>query len=715
MLETKSAPETSVSAKVLHKKLAKVDEMLVELAKGSKKYEKVLKKRHEYVHKLEVLEKQTQYHHHSEEMDEKLVSLSPPMEDNGTHQESLYEGGGEEEVYDEEDFEQSSDDEIDHVSQLFEIVDLDSDKESHDGDSRSEETTSERSKNSNNSDIVEQETQDDSGTLNCSSTHTAFTVGVDMVSNDQDEDKDRRLDILHRKVAKAEQMIMDLMVDKGDSAKEAKLYKKLTKKRQQYLDELYALEEDESSSTSDEENGAPVVTQDEYENDEGLAQQGDARYSVNSREKNQDVSEPNESVDKDSGTEDSGHIVSDVGRTRSSAKNQDDSDSQTSHEEHGSASSTRSGSGDDSFEVASNEGTDESEPSPHDSDENGSSGDASSPHTDDAIRLIAAEAESSVQVPTKVQEATNGTEQRKQKESSREFLDRRSLPEPYSENTKKILRELETIEGRHKKLEKSLVQNGIPVSEDIPYEVAKDKISEITDSMRELASADMDPYAMETKYNFLEEQLAKYSTALMLTDEYAEEQKRIEDDWEDSIESDNLAALQKIWSHMPVNVKSMTEDELSSAASPNGKTLPKPFARKFKRTNVLQLLRVNPDDIEKMHPSLLDGLRTTGLTLTERRAIHEHLRDTGDRWQNKMQDPSCGKKYQWFQNLKLKFKEMLNAYTTHVEKYGPPGNHPFANRNDPNGGGCAMLGNQCPLKADAVIDYSEDYGYPQET
>jgi hypothetical protein len=301
-----------------------------------------------------------------------------------------------------------------------------------------------------------------------------------------------------------------------------------------------------------------------------------------------------------------------------------------------------------------------------------------------------------------------------QQEASSDFLDRRALQEPFSDNTKKILRELENMENRHKKLEKSLVQNGIPVSEDIPYEVAKDKIAEISDSMRELASAEMDPYATEKKYNYLEEQLAKYTTAMMLTDEYAEEQKRIDQEWEDFIEADNIVALKKIWSHMPVNVKSMTEDDLSSTPSPNGKTLPISFARKFKRTNVLQLLRVNPNEIEKMHPSLLEGIRTTGLTLTERKAIHEHLRDVGDRWQDKIQDPSCEKKFQWFQNLKMKFQEVLNAYTSHVEKYGPPGNHPYAQRNNPGAGGCPMLGNQCPLKADAVLDYSDDYGYPQE-
>lgn len=290
-----------------------------------------------------------------------------------------------------------------------------------------------------------------------------------------------------------------------------------------------------------------------------------------------------------------------------------------------------------------------------------------------------------------------------QHEASKDFLDRRELSEPFSDNTKKILRELENMESRQKRLEKSLTQNGIPIIEEIPYEVAKDKIAEISDSMKELASSDIDPFQMEKKYFLLEEQLSKYTTALMLTDEYAEEQKRLELEWEDTIESDNVMAIRKLRSHMPVTIRSMTEDELADTLTPNGKTLPKALARKFKRTNILQLIRVNPDDIEKMHPSLLEGIRTTGLTLTERRAIHEHLRDVAVRWQERQSDPSAEKKFQWFHGLKAKFKESLDAYTRHVEQYGPVGNHK-----------CTMIGLQCPLKADAATDYSGEYGFTPE-
>ena len=54
----------------------------------------------------------------------------------------------------------------------------------------------------------------------------------------------------------------------------------------------------------------------------------------------------------------------------------------------------------------------------------------------------------------------------------------------------------------------------------------------------------------------------------------------------------------------------------------------------------------------------------------------------------------------------------MQKYDDHVKQYGPPGNHPYASRKDPSAGGCPLLGNQCPVKADLALDYSGDYGYP---
>ena len=287
--------------------------------------------------------------------------------------------------------------------------------------------------------------------------------------------------------------------------------------------------------------------------------------------------------------------------------------------------------------------------------------------------------------PPKEEGAKDSTSEQKS-EASKAFLDRRTLPQPLSSNSNKILRELEANEVRQKKLERSLIQNGISIIEEIPYEVAREKIAEITESMKSLVERGLD-YSAEKEYFRLEEQLSKFTTALMLTDEYAVEVRRMEQQWEESIQADNIAAIQKIRSHMPVNIRHLTEDQLVTTPTPNGKTLPRPIARKFKRTNILQLLRVDPNDIEMMHPSLLEGMRTTSLTLTERRALHEHLKDVVERWTGKRADPSIEKKWQWYQTLKLKFKETLSSYSR---------------------------GDQWTLKAEAAVDYGEDYGYTKE-
>ena len=262
-----------------------------------------------------------------------------------------------------------------------------------------------------------------------------------------------------------------------------------------------------------------------------------------------------------------------------------------------------------------------------------------------------------------------------------------------------------------------MAKNGISVSEDIPYEVAKEKVEEVAAKMRALAEGGLQDFAAEKEYFKLEEEMVKYSTALMLTDEYAEEQLALQQKWEDEIESDNVRALHQLRRHMPVNVRAMTEEELTTKPTPNGKKLPKDIVKKFKRTNVLQLLRVDPDDLEKMHPSLIEGVRTTGLILTERRALHEHLKDVGKKWQQMAADKNVERKWMWHQSLTSKFKEMLNAYEKHVKEYGPPGNHPYKKRNDPPGSsssGCPMIGNQCPVKANSTISYDDDYGFTIE-
>jgi hypothetical protein len=217
---------------------------------------------------------------------------------------------------------------------------------------------------------------------------------------------------------------------------------------------------------------------------------------------------------------------------------------------------------------------------------------------------------------------------------------------------------------------------------------------------------------LESEFGKLSQELDKYNNAMMLTKEWVHEQEEKERQWEASISPANYEALQKIWRHMPVNIRDLSEAVLTSAPTPNGKVLPMAMAKKFKRTNVLMLLRLDPADIEPMHPSSLDSMRTTGLTLTERRAIHEHLKDIAPKWQSMSSDKMSERKWMWHASLKGKFKEELDKFDCHVEQYGPPENHPYAKRNDPSAGGCPLLGNQCPVRADLATDYNGDYGFP---
>jgi hypothetical protein len=45
----------------------------------------------------------------------------------------------------------------------------------------------------------------------------------------------------------------------------------------------------------------------------------------------------------------------------------------------------------------------------------------------------------------------------------------------------------------------------------------------------------------------------------VLTDEWAEEQQVLEQQWDDSIKGDNMEALQKVRRHMHVSIRNMSE------------------------------------------------------------------------------------------------------------------------------------------------------------
>ena len=213
----------------------------------------------------------------------------------------------------------------------------------------------------------------------------------------------------------------------------------------------------------------------------------------------------------------------------------------------------------------------------------------------------------------------------------------------------------------------------------------------------------------EKKQSSLEAQLKELG--VVLEEIKTEEEEQIYQEWEYRHEADNLAALTRIRRHMAVNIKSATEAQLSAETTPNGKVLPKRFARKFKATNVLQLIRMDPCDIEQMNPATLENLCIDGLTLTEARALHAHLRLVGEYWKQTRNNDLDERRYMWFTLMKQNFKDALEEYEKHAKEYGPPGNHPYSTRATPFGG-CPLIGKQCPLKADKLLEYNFDYGYP---
>jgi hypothetical protein len=286
-----------------------------------------------------------------------------------------------------------------------------------------------------------------------------------------------------------------------------------------------------------------------------------------------------------------------------------------------------------------------------------------------------------------------------------------------SGDVEELLTKLREAEKRQKKLEKQLAQSGIAIAEDIDYAECQEKVLTIAKRMGEIGGSDVTnpDKAIQNKlreeYFKLEQGMERYNTALMLTEEYQAEQLRIEKKWEDDNAPENLEALKKLRRHMPVNIKNMSEAELTNQPTPNGKFLPNAIAKKFKRTNVLQCLRLNPADLERMHPSTLENMRVTGLTLTERRAIYAHLKVLGPKWEKNKAEKMTERKWTWYKMMKNNFKESLAPYQRHVTQYGPPGNHPYATRDKPDVG-CPMIGKQCPIKADKLPDYDNaDYGY----
>ena len=260
---------------------------------------------------------------------------------------------------------------------------------------------------------------------------------------------------------------------------------------------------------------------------------------------------------------------------------------------------------------------------------------------------------------------TTATEQTIKKQTS---FSSRTIEHQGKEHLKwQLVHQVNDTQKMVRRLETAITGAGLTVPDDtIPYQEAEAKIAELSKRMAEISFKDPD-------YFKLEQEMAKYQAALMASDEYRRETERREREWEDRIRPAGREALKALRRHMPVNIRKMTTDELSAK-------IPAAMAKKFKRTNVLQLIRVNPNDVAKFHYSNFEGLSLSGLTLFERRALYEHLHCVGPKWFKQRSNQQIERKWMWFQSMKNKFKDDLRKYETQKEP--------------------------------RVVDYSGDYGFP---
>lgn len=316
------------------------------------------------------------------------------------------------------------------------------------------------------------------------------------------------------------------------------------------------------------------------------------------------------------------------------------------------------------------------------------------------VSNIGDDRESDISAPTTASEAQN-------KENAQEI--------------QRLLDELQQAERRQKLLEKQLQQAGVVLAEDIPYQLAKDKVAAISKRMNEIGSSDVvheDPLIqkqLREEYFRLEKDMQKYLSALMLTDEFAQEQRLKAEAWEAKHAEANKAALEAIRKHMPLDIRTLSAQQLEE-----DRGLSKQMVQKFRRTNVLQLLRVDPTVVAKWHPSTLEAFRVTGLTLTERRAIHAYLLPIAEIWRGKsdstlasIADPMTTRKLAWFNTMKTNFAEALTKYERHLGgTNGTPRRHVHStclqNR-------CNLIGNQCPVRANRAMDYfGTNLGFPYQ-
>jgi len=122
------------------------------------------------------------------------------------------------------------------------------------------------------------------------------------------------------------------------------------------------------------------------------------------------------------------------------------------------------------------------------------------------------------------------------------------------------------LKKKCQKLEQQLINAGVKVVEDdIEYSVAKSKVKEIALRMQEIGDANASvandkekQKQLQAEYFNLEQEMEKYNNALMTSQEYIEEGRNAEAQWESDIKDDNRVALESIRRCMPVDIKNLS-------------------------------------------------------------------------------------------------------------------------------------------------------------
>ena len=133
-----------------------------------------------------------------------------------------------------------------------------------------------------------------------------------------------------------------------------------------------------------------------------------------------------------------------------------------------------------------------------------------------------------------------------------------------------LISKLDNSEKQVQRLERQLASAGIKVAEDIPYDVAKEKIMTIAERMTEIGGSnvvDDDEEKQKTlreEYFTLELEMEKYNNALVTSEEYITEGQSKEKQWEKDVSENNRQALMAVRRHMPVNIKNYSESQLTS-------------------------------------------------------------------------------------------------------------------------------------------------------